>query len=55
MDSIEDVFEEQGRIEQVEEHQHYLVGIDGHARAWMKHPKMQKIVFPNPARNSDKA
>ncbi len=55
MDSIEAVFEEQGLIEKVAEHQHYLVGIDGHARAWMKHQKVLIIVTPNPARKSDKA
>jgi hypothetical protein len=35
MDSIEDVFEEQGLIEKLAGNQHYLVGVDGHVIAWI--------------------
>jgi hypothetical protein len=55
MDSIEDVFEEQGLIDKLPENQHYLLKVNGHARAWMKHPKVESIAIPNPADRSDKA
>jgi hypothetical protein len=42
MDSIEDVFEKQGLIK-LPESQHYLVNVNGHARAWMKHPTVESI------------
>ncbi len=54
MDSIEDVFEEQGLIK-LPENQHYLVNVHGHARAWMKHPTVEPIRIQNPANKSDKA
>ena len=54
MDSIEDVFETQG-LNKLQGNQHYLVDVDGHARAWMKHPKVATIGISNPAHKSDKA
>ena len=55
MNSIEEVFEKQGLIDKLAENRHYLVKVDGHARAWMKHPKVESIGIPNPADRSDKA
>ncbi len=55
MDSIEDVFEEQDLIKKLARHQHYLVRVDGHVGAWMKHQKVQTIVIPDSAHKSDKA
>jgi hypothetical protein len=56
MNSIEDVFEEQGLIEKLAGNRHYFrVGVDGHVRAWMKHPKVTTIRTSNPADKSDKA
>ncbi len=55
MDSIKDVFGEPGLIEKLAGNQHYLVGVDGHVRAWMKHPKVATIGISNPADKSDKA
>ena len=55
MDSIEDVFEEQGLNKNLAKHQHYLVKIDGQLRAWMKHPKVPTIVTSEPAQDSDEA
>ncbi len=43
INSIEDVFDEQGLIEKLAGKQYYLVDVDGHARAWMKHPKVATI------------
>ena len=54
MDSIEDVFETQGLIK-LQGNRHYLVGVDGHVRSWMKHPKVTTIGISNPANKSDKA
>jgi hypothetical protein len=53
MDSIEDVFEEQGQIGKLAGNRHYLVCVDGHARAWIKHPKVATIGTSNPADKSD--
>ena len=55
MDTIKDVFEEQGLIEMLAGNQQNLVYVDGHARAWMKHPKVATIRTSNPADKSDKA
>ena len=54
MDSIEDVFEEQGLIK-LPENRHYLVNVHGQARAWMKYPTVESIRIQNPADKSDKA
>jgi hypothetical protein len=54
MDSIEDVFEAQGLIKKLSRHQRYSMKVDGHVRAWMKHQKVQTIITPEPAHNSDK-
>ncbi len=54
MDSIEDVVEEQGLNKKLAKHEHYSVKVDGHARAWMKHQKVQTIVTSYPAQDSDK-
>ncbi len=42
-------------IDELPERRHYLVNVDGHARAWMKHPKVESIGIHNPADKSDKA
>jgi hypothetical protein len=55
MDSIKDVFEEQGLVEKLAVNRHYFVDVDGQARAWMKHPKVPTIGTSNPAHKSDKA
>ena len=31
------------------------MGVDGHVRSWMKHPKVTTIGISNPANKSDKA
>ncbi len=54
MDSIKDVFETQGLIK-LQGNRHYLMGVDGHVRLWMKHPKVTTIGNSNPANKSDKA
>jgi hypothetical protein len=55
MDSIDDVFEDQGLNKKLAKHQHYLVKIDGQLRAWMKHPNVPTIETSEPANDSDKA
>ncbi len=55
MESMEDIFEEQGLINKLPERQHYLVNVDGHAPVWMRHPKVESIRIPNPADKSCKA
>ncbi len=55
MNSIEDVFEEQGLIDKLAVHRHNLIDVYGHARAWMKNPKVAAIRISNPADKSDKA
>ncbi len=55
MDSIEDVFEKQVLNKKLAKHKRYSVKVDGHERAWMKHPKVPTIVISEPAQDSDKA
>jgi hypothetical protein len=55
MDSIDDVFEDQGLNKKLAKHQHYLVKIDGQLRAWMKHPNVPTIETSKPAKDSYKA
>ncbi len=50
-----DVFKAQGLIKKLAKHQHYLVKVDGHVRAWMKHLKVLTIKTSKPAHDSDKA
>ena len=50
MDSIEDVFEEQGLIKLLAS-----CNVHGHARAWMKHPTVESVGIQNPVDKSDKA
>ncbi len=58
MDSIEDVFEEQRLFKKIAQHQQFSIKVDGHVRAWMKHPKVPTIKTSEesePAEDFDKA
>ena len=55
MDPIEAVFEDEGLIKLRENHKHYLVTIDGHKTAWLKHQQLLEIEPSPPAEQSDKA